>query len=158
MEWCWEQTQELPPVKWWLTRCAQRSITSLQIYSKCHTWCTETMSVEICLQTRSPVRFTSVSFFLLSVKHHFLFFGALHISHKLRPLSDFLISSFTISPTLLPSCCGAGTAADTQKTTDLLSSNLSIFSLNSGRNPRIVMAVNILQDMLYRFVLHTVFD
>ncbi|XP_056154142.1 proteasome 20S subunit beta 13a [Lampris incognitus] len=48
-------------------------------------------------------------------------------------------------------CCGAGTAADTEKTTDLLSSNLTIFSLNSGRNPRIVMAVNILQDMLYRY-------
>ncbi|KAM4631185.1 proteasome 20S subunit beta 13a [Polymixia lowei] len=48
-------------------------------------------------------------------------------------------------------CCGAGTAADTQKTTDLLSSNLTIFSLNSGRNPRLVMAVNILQDMLYRY-------
>lgn len=48
------------------------------------------------------------------------------------------------------SCCGAGTAADTEKTTGLLSSNLTIFSLNSGRKPRVVMAVNILQDMLYR--------
>lgn len=48
-------------------------------------------------------------------------------------------------------CCGAGTAADTEKTTDLLSSNLTIFSLNSGRNPRLVMAANILQDMLYRY-------
>ncbi|XP_056877516.1 proteasome 20S subunit beta 13a, partial [Takifugu flavidus] len=48
-------------------------------------------------------------------------------------------------------CCGAGTAADTQKTTDLLSSNLTIFSLNSGRKPRVVMAVNILQDTLYRY-------
>ncbi|KAK5854725.1 hypothetical protein PBY51_004897 [Eleginops maclovinus] len=48
-------------------------------------------------------------------------------------------------------CCGAGTAADTEKTTELLSSNLTIFSQNSGRNPRLVMAVNILQDMLYRY-------
>ncbi|XP_035477148.1 proteasome 20S subunit beta 13a [Scophthalmus maximus] len=48
-------------------------------------------------------------------------------------------------------CCGAGTAADTEKTTDLVSSNLTIFSLNSDRNPRVVMAVNILQDMLYRY-------
>ncbi|XP_068188481.1 proteasome 20S subunit beta 13a [Antennarius striatus] len=48
-------------------------------------------------------------------------------------------------------CCGAGTAADTEKTTDLLSSNLTIFSLNSERNPRVIMAVNILQDMLYRY-------
>ncbi|MEQ2316783.1 Proteasome subunit beta type-7, partial [Ameca splendens] len=54
-----------------------------------------------------------------------------------------------ISPNIY--CCGAGTAADTQKTTDLLSSNLTIFSLNSGRNPRLIMAVNILQDMLYRY-------
>ncbi|CAG11682.1 unnamed protein product [Tetraodon nigroviridis] len=48
-------------------------------------------------------------------------------------------------------CCGAGTAADTEKTTDLLSSNMTIFSLNSGRKPRVVMAVNFLQDMLYRY-------
>ncbi|KAK6327436.1 hypothetical protein J4Q44_G00030810 [Coregonus suidteri] len=53
-----------------------------------------------------------------------------------------------ISPNMY--CCGAGTAADTEKTTDLLSSNLTIFSMNSGRNPRVVMAVNILQDMLFR--------
>lgn len=51
------------------------------------------------------------------------------------------------------SCCGAGTAADTEKTTDLVASNLTIFSLNSGRKPRVVMAVNILQDLLYRCVL-----
>ncbi|CAL8299752.1 unnamed protein product, partial [Lota lota] len=48
-------------------------------------------------------------------------------------------------------CCGAGTAADTQKTTDLLASNLALFCLNSGRKPRLLMAVNILQDMLYRY-------
>uniref|UniRef100_A0A1A8DTI8 Proteasome subunit beta n=1 Tax=Nothobranchius kadleci TaxID=1051664 RepID=A0A1A8DTI8_NOTKA len=54
-----------------------------------------------------------------------------------------------ISPNIY--CCGAGTAADTEKSTDILSSNLSIFSLNSGRNPRVVMAVNILQEMLYRY-------
>uniref|UniRef100_A0A3P8WS09 Proteasome subunit beta n=1 Tax=Cynoglossus semilaevis TaxID=244447 RepID=A0A3P8WS09_CYNSE len=48
-------------------------------------------------------------------------------------------------------CCGAGTAADTEKTTDLVASNLTIFSLNSGRKPRVVMAVNILQDLLYRY-------
>ncbi|XP_041932348.1 proteasome 20S subunit beta 13a [Alosa sapidissima] len=48
-------------------------------------------------------------------------------------------------------CCGAGTAADTEKTTEILSSNLAIFSMNSGRNPRLVMAANILQDMLFRY-------
>lgn len=54
-----------------------------------------------------------------------------------------------ISPNMY--CCGAGTAADTEKTTDMLSSNLTIFSMTSGRNPRVVMAVNILQDMLFRY-------
>ncbi|XP_066531034.1 proteasome 20S subunit beta 13a [Hoplias malabaricus] len=48
-------------------------------------------------------------------------------------------------------CCGAGTAADTEKTTELLSSNLAIFSMNSGRNPRVIMAASILQDMLFRY-------
>ncbi|KAG5264899.1 hypothetical protein AALO_G00259250 [Alosa alosa] len=48
-------------------------------------------------------------------------------------------------------CCGAGTAADTEKTTEILSSNLTIFSMNSGRNPRLIMAANILQDMLFRY-------
>lgn len=32
--WCWERTQGPRPVKWWLTRCVQRYITFLQIYSK----------------------------------------------------------------------------------------------------------------------------
>ncbi|XP_072531591.1 proteasome 20S subunit beta 13a isoform X2 [Salminus brasiliensis] len=48
-------------------------------------------------------------------------------------------------------CCGAGTAADTEKSTELLSSNLTIFSMNSGRNPRVIMAASILQDMLFRY-------
>lgn len=64
-----------------------------------------------------------------------------------RHLSDLPLFLFAVC-----SCCGAGTAADTEKTTDMLSSNLTIFSLNSGRKPRVIMAVNILQDMLYRLV------
>ncbi|XP_062867524.1 proteasome 20S subunit beta 13a [Trichomycterus rosablanca] len=48
-------------------------------------------------------------------------------------------------------CCGAGTAADTEKTTELLSSNLTVFSMNSGRNPRVIMAAHILQDLLFRY-------
>ncbi|KAJ8335310.1 hypothetical protein SKAU_G00409490 [Synaphobranchus kaupii] len=47
-------------------------------------------------------------------------------------------------------CCGAGTAADTEKTTDMLRSNLALQSLAMGRNPRLVMACRILQDFLYR--------
>lgn len=34
MAWCWERTQGPRPVKWWPTRCVQRYITLLQIYSK----------------------------------------------------------------------------------------------------------------------------
>ncbi|KAG2469368.1 PSB7 protein, partial [Polypterus senegalus] len=48
-------------------------------------------------------------------------------------------------------CCGAGTAADTEKTTDMLSSNLQLQSLSLGRNPRLIMACRILQDMLFRY-------
>lgn len=47
-------------------------------------------------------------------------------------------------------CCGAGTAADTQKTTDMLRSNLTLQSFSMGRNPRLVMACRILQDFLFR--------
>lgn len=39
MGWCWEQTQELPPVRWSLTRCARRSTTLLQISSTSTEWC-----------------------------------------------------------------------------------------------------------------------
>ncbi|XP_064204979.1 proteasome 20S subunit beta 13a [Anguilla rostrata] len=47
-------------------------------------------------------------------------------------------------------CCGAGTAADTVKTTDLLRSNLTLQALSMDRKPRLVMACRILQDFLYR--------
>lgn len=122
------------------------------------------MSVEIYHQTFSHV----------PMKQHFLFFlfklklqvisswptviFPFRISHLFFFFFFSLISSslsLYFCSLALTSCCGAGTAADTRKTTDLLSSNLTIFSLNSGRRPRIIMAVNILQDMLYRFVLHT---
>ncbi|KAG9330195.1 hypothetical protein JZ751_026112 [Albula glossodonta] len=48
------------------------------------------------------------------------------------------------------SCCGAGTAADTEKTTDMLRSNITLQILSMGRNPRLIMACRILQDFLYR--------
>ncbi|KAI7799180.1 proteasome 20S subunit beta 13a [Triplophysa rosa] len=47
-------------------------------------------------------------------------------------------------------CCGAGTAADTEKTTDMLRSNLALQILAMGRNPRLIMACRILQDFLFR--------
>ncbi|KAM9386186.1 proteasome subunit beta type-7-like [Pholidichthys leucotaenia] len=84
-----------------------------------------------------------------------LFKGGVVLGADTRATSDDVVADKNcakihyISPNIY--CCGAGTAADTEKTTDVLSSNLTIFSMNSGRNPRVVMAVNILQDLLYRY-------
>lgn len=165
MESCWEQTRELPPVKWWLTRCVQRSTTLLRIYSKSHSCHAKTKS--------GKVHRGMLSLLWVYDAQCTSIFGGVHCIFHLNTFClylrcptfpsltyQFTCSSFPstflsfYSSLSLPSCCGAGTAADTEKTTDLLSSNLTIFSLNSGRNPRVIMAVNILQDMLYRFVEH----
>eukprot|EP01098_Paradermamoeba_levis_P001530 TRINITY_DN117_c0_g1_i1.p1 TRINITY_DN117_c0_g1~~TRINITY_DN117_c0_g1_i1.p1 ORF type:complete len:305 (-),score=122.16 TRINITY_DN117_c0_g1_i1:31-864(-) len=51
-------------------------------------------------------------------------------------------------------CCGAGTAADTEKTTDLISSNLELHRLATGRQPRVVTALTMLKRMLFRYQGH----
>ena len=48
------------------------------------------------------------------------------------------------------SCCGAGTAADTEMTTQLISSQLELHRLNTGRIPRVVTANRLLKQMLFR--------
>uniref|UniRef100_A0A8D0L1W3 Proteasome subunit beta n=1 Tax=Sphenodon punctatus TaxID=8508 RepID=A0A8D0L1W3_SPHPU len=48
-------------------------------------------------------------------------------------------------------CCGAGTAADTEMTTQLISSNLELHSLSTGRLPRVVTANRMLKQMLFRY-------
>ncbi|KAK2493727.1 hypothetical protein MC885_021213 [Smutsia gigantea] len=48
-------------------------------------------------------------------------------------------------------CCGAGTAADTDMTTQLISSNLELHSLSTGRLPRVVTANRMLKQMLFRY-------
>ena len=48
------------------------------------------------------------------------------------------------------SCCGAGTAADTEYTTRLISSQLELHRLNSGRIPRVCTANRMLKQMLFR--------
>uniref|UniRef100_A0A6I8PEP4 Proteasome 20S subunit beta 7 n=1 Tax=Ornithorhynchus anatinus TaxID=9258 RepID=A0A6I8PEP4_ORNAN len=55
------------------------------------------------------------------------------------------------SPELCISCCGAGTAADTDMTTQLISSNLELHSLSTGRLPRVVTANRMLKQMLFRY-------
>jgi len=52
-------------------------------------------------------------------------------------------------------CCGAGTAADTEKTNDLISSQLELLRLNTGAGQsRVVTACTLLKRMLFRYQGH----
>lgn len=51
-------------------------------------------------------------------------------------------------------CCGAGTAADTEKTTEMIASQLELHRLNTGMQPRVVTAVTLLKRMLFRYQGH----
>jgi len=48
-------------------------------------------------------------------------------------------------------CCGAGTAADTENTTALISSQLELHRLSTGRESRIVTALTMLKQMLFKY-------
>ncbi|KAL3776120.1 hypothetical protein ACHAW5_003262 [Stephanodiscus triporus] len=49
-------------------------------------------------------------------------------------------------------CCGAGTAADTEKTTELISSQMELLRLNTGDGQsRVVTACTLLKRMLFRY-------
>ncbi|KDQ08370.1 hypothetical protein BOTBODRAFT_118705 [Botryobasidium botryosum FD-172 SS1] len=48
-------------------------------------------------------------------------------------------------------CCGAGTAADTEFTTALISSNIELHALSTGRKPRVVTAMTMLKQMLFQY-------
>jgi 20S proteasome subunit beta 2 len=49
-------------------------------------------------------------------------------------------------------CCGAGTAADTEKTTELISSQLALIRLDThGRQSRVVTACTLLKRMLFNY-------
>lgn len=49
-------------------------------------------------------------------------------------------------------CCGAGTAADTEKTTELISSQLELLKMNTGGSQsRVVTACTMLKRMLYKY-------
>ncbi|ODN84444.1 hypothetical protein L202_00394 [Cryptococcus amylolentus CBS 6039] len=51
-------------------------------------------------------------------------------------------------------CCGAGTAADTEFVTNLISSNLELHALSQGRQARIVTAMTMLKQYLFRYQGH----
>lgn len=47
-------------------------------------------------------------------------------------------------------CCGAGTAADTEMTTMLISSKLELHRLATGREARVSTAMTMLKQMLFK--------
>ncbi|KAJ3414217.1 proteasome core particle subunit beta 2 [Chytridiales sp. JEL 0842] len=51
-------------------------------------------------------------------------------------------------------CCGAGTAADTEFTTALISSKLELHTLSTGRQARVSTAMTMLKQMLFRYQGH----
>mmetsp|Transcript_6725 Transcript_6725/g.13277 ORF Transcript_6725/g.13277 Transcript_6725/m.13277 type:complete len:297 (-) Transcript_6725:76-966(-) len=51
-------------------------------------------------------------------------------------------------------CCGAGTAADTEKTTELIASNLELLRLSTGTPSRVVTALTLTKRMLYKYQGH----
>jgi len=48
-------------------------------------------------------------------------------------------------------CCGAGTAADTENTTELISSQLALHKMQTSRQARVVTACQMLKQMLFRY-------
>ena len=48
-------------------------------------------------------------------------------------------------------CCGAGTAADTEMTTQMISSSLQLHRYNTGRASRVATANRMLKQYLYRY-------
>ncbi|KNZ54046.1 20S proteasome subunit beta 2 [Puccinia sorghi] len=51
-------------------------------------------------------------------------------------------------------CCGAGTAADTEFVTAMISSNIQLHALSTGRQPRVVTAMTMLKQHLYKYQGH----
>jgi 20S proteasome subunit beta 2 len=61
--------------------------------------------------------------------------------------SDFITSLLPLSS----SCCGAGTAADTEYTTLQISSELELHRLETGRKPRVGTALRMLKQHLFHY-------
>ena len=57
-----------------------------------------------------------------------------------------------IAPNIM--CCGAGTAADTEKVTALVAAKLTLQRLSSGRQSRVLSCLNRLKNHLYRYQGH----
>lgn len=48
-------------------------------------------------------------------------------------------------------CLGAGTAADTQQTTNLISAKLKLYQMNTGMQPQVAQATNLLANKLFYY-------
>ncbi|GAA6013583.1 hypothetical protein JCM11491_002715 [Sporobolomyces phaffii] len=48
-------------------------------------------------------------------------------------------------------CCGAGTAADTEFTTNMISSNITLHQLSTGRPPLVATAMTMLKQYLFQY-------
>jgi 20S proteasome subunit beta 2 len=48
-------------------------------------------------------------------------------------------------------CCGAGTAADTENTTEIIASQLVLHKMQTNRQPRVVTACQMLKQMLFKY-------
>ena len=51
-------------------------------------------------------------------------------------------------------CCGAGTSADTENSTGMISSQLELLRLRTGTQSRVVTAMTLLKRMLFRYQGH----
>jgi len=51
-------------------------------------------------------------------------------------------------------CCGAGTAADTENVTNMISSQVALHALNTGRKPRHATATTLIKQYLFRYQGH----
>ncbi|KNA25694.1 hypothetical protein SOVF_003170 [Spinacia oleracea] len=51
-------------------------------------------------------------------------------------------------------CCGAGTAADTEAVTDMVSSQLKLHRYHTGRESRVITALTLLKSHLFRYQGH----
>jgi len=51
-------------------------------------------------------------------------------------------------------CCGAGTSADTENTTALISSKLALHRLSTGRPSRVATALTMLKQLLFKYQGH----
>ncbi|XP_043939115.1 proteasome subunit beta type-7-like isoform X1 [Protopterus annectens] len=51
-------------------------------------------------------------------------------------------------------CCGAGVAADAEITTQLISSNMELHALSTGRQPRVATVNRMIKQMLFRYQGH----